>query len=133
LQAKPAYFGVVNPTLLPGFDLDFRLSSKTGPLKARVWTITANNQGPGTAYTVQIDSLTLQPLIKLKNGCVPVITPPLPFPISLGDLPEGGSASASFTINFKGCLLLDPFVVNMPWSSANGAHTGQLRVLPQLP
>jgi endo-1,4-beta-xylanase len=141
LQAKPAYFGIVDPRQLPGFDLDFRISSKTGPLKSRTWTVTARNDGPGTAYTVQINSLTLQQLFDRddfekhgdKDDCTPVVTPPSAFPISLGDIAEGSSASVSFTIGFKGCRFPAAFSVTMPWSSANGAHTGQLRVPPQLP
>ena len=137
LQAKPAYWGIINePGQLPGFHLHFDITSKTGPRKARVWTITAHNGGPGTAYTVQINGLTLQQLFgqfEKHNQCSPVITPST-FPVSLGDIPEDGTASASFTIDFSGCRLFSgPFTVDMPWSQANGADTGHLRALPQLP
>ncbi|MBV9182060.1 MAG: endo-1,4-beta-xylanase, partial [Acidobacteria bacterium] len=128
LQAKPAYWGIVNPRKLPGFGLNFHIVSKSGPEDARVWTITADNPGPGTAYTVQINGLTL----KEQDGhCNPVITSPT-FPIMLGDISEGASASTSITINFSGCHGSARFSVAVPWSQANGADTGQLTARHQL-
>ena len=146
LQAKPAYWGIVDPRQLPGFDLEFRISSKTGPLNARVWTITANNPGPGTAYTVQINGLTLKQLWDWDDSwekpwgrdggdCKPVITSPSSFPVVLGDVAQGGSASASFTIDFTGrsCHERIPFMVEMPWSEANGADSRTLVLRHQHP
>src|SRR5208283_3236165 len=80
LQAKPAYWGIVDPTQLPGYGLTFSITSKTGREKARVWTVTANNPGPGTAYTVQIDGFNLKQIGPWWwwgwGGCTPKITPP---------------------------------------------------------
>ncbi len=133
LQAKPAYWGIINrPSHLPGFFLNFHISSKTGPRNARVWTITADNPGPDTAYTVQINAFTLTQLFGFKNQCMPTVAPAT-FPVELGDIPANGSASASFTINFSACRFPAPFVVNMPWSQANGADSRNLFVPPQLP
>ena len=36
IQAKPAYYGMIDPTQLPGFGLSFALTSQTGPQSARV-------------------------------------------------------------------------------------------------
>jgi endo-1,4-beta-xylanase len=130
LQAKPAYWGIVDPTQLPGYNLTFALSSKTGPRNARVWTVTASDAGPGTAYTVQIDGFNIQQ-VGFK-GCVPTVTPSA-FPIVLGDIAEGSTASASFTIDFTKCRLPAPYVLSVPWSQANGADTGKLRLGPQQP
>jgi endo-1,4-beta-xylanase len=138
LQAKPAYWGIINrPSHLPGFFLNFQITGKSGPLNARVWTITAKNPGPDTAYTVQINSFALQQLPDfLGHGaapCTPAVTSPATFPILLGDIAAGQSASANITLNFSGCRSRAPFIVKMPWSQANGADTRQLLALPQLP
>ncbi len=130
LQAKPAYFGVINdPDQLPGFGLNFHITSKTGPKKARVWTITAANPGPGTAYTVQINGFTLQQVRggNHKNApCSPVIKSPAAFPVALGDIAQGASASTTVTLDFSACHGDDTFSLQMPWSQANGADTGEL-------
>jgi len=116
LQAKPAYWGIVDPTQLPGFGMTFAVTSKTGAQNARVWTLTATNGTVGTAYATQITGLTLTQVA--GAACTPVITPPSSFPVSLGDIPASGSASASFTINFTGCAALARFTMSAPWSSA---------------
>jgi endo-1,4-beta-xylanase len=130
LQAKPAYWGIVNPTQLPGFGLTFSITSKTGQRNARVWTVTASNPGPGTAYTVQINGFTLKRLGDWEDEdrdehrkCEPVITSSSSFPVLLGDIAEGGSASASFAIDFSSCRHEPRFILEMPWSQANGADS----------
>ncbi len=132
LQAKPAYWGIINrPRELPGFGLNFHITAKTGPKNARVWTITANNPSAGTAYTVQINSFTIQQL-RDNNGrgrgaqpCSPVVTSPLAFPLVIGDIAAGGSASTTIKLDFSTCHSDAPFGVVMPWSQAIGADTGQ--------
>ncbi|MGB9456599.1 MAG: endo-1,4-beta-xylanase [Bryobacteraceae bacterium] len=116
LQAKPAYWGIVDPTQLPGYGLSFLVSSKTGAQNARVWTITASNNGSGTAYATQINGFTLTQAA--GAACTPVITPPSSYPVVLGDIASGNSASAAFTIDFTGCANLARFALKMPWSSA---------------
>jgi endo-1,4-beta-xylanase len=116
LQAKPAYWGIVDPTQLPGFGLSFALASQTGPQKARVWTITATNPSSGTAYATQITGFSLTQVSGMP--CKPVITPPSSYPVVLGDIAPSHSASASFTINFAGCPASAQFNLSVPWSSA---------------
>jgi endo-1,4-beta-xylanase len=116
LQAKPAYWGIVDPTQLPGFGLAFTISSKTGTQSARVWTVTATNGGSGTAYATQINGFTLTQVS--GAACTPVVTPPSSYPILLGDIVQGNSASAAFTIDFTGCANLARFAMSVPWSSA---------------
>ncbi|MGH9599035.1 MAG: endo-1,4-beta-xylanase, partial [Terracidiphilus sp.] len=101
LQAKPAYWGIVNPTQLPGYGLRWAISARSGPPDARVWTITATNGDAGPAYATQIDSFTLRQVEGRR--CSPAVTAPGSFPISLGDIPTSGAASAQFTINFASC------------------------------
>jgi len=77
----------------------------------------------GTAYNTRINGFTLTQVA--GAACTPVITPPSSYPVMLGDIASGNSASASFTIDFTGCPALARFTLNMPWSSANGADTGR--------
>ncbi len=116
LQAKPAYWGIVDPTHLPGYGLRFSLSGITGPPDQSVWTITATNGAAGPAYNTLISSFTLQQIA--GRPCSPVVTAPGSYPISLGDIPVSGSASTSFTIDFSKCDRFARFVLRMPWSSA---------------
>ncbi|MBV9406651.1 MAG: endo-1,4-beta-xylanase [Acidobacteriaceae bacterium] len=124
LQAKPAYWGIIDPSQLPGSALAGDIASKSGPQNARVWTIAMNNPGPGTAFATQIDGFTLTQTS--GAACTPVVTPPSSYPIVLGDVTSGGSATAAFTIDFTGCPSLARFAVNMPFSSTGGANTGSL-------
>ena len=128
LQAKPAYWGVVDPTQLPGYGLKFSFSSSAGTGNTQVWTLTGTNGDVGPAYNTQISSLTLQQT--QGKPCSPVITPPTAFPVSLGDIPTSGSASATFTVNFAGCGPQAAFVLTAPWSSAT-YHTGTFVAYPQ--
>jgi endo-1,4-beta-xylanase len=116
LQAKPAYWGMIDPKMLPGYGLKFSLSTKTGTKDARVLTLTATNGDAGPAYTTQISSLTLHQI--LGRRCSPVVTPPSAYPVLLGDIATSGEASASFTVDFAGCDSSALFVVSAPWSSA---------------
>lgn len=116
LQAKPAYWGIVDPTQLPGFGMTFSIVGKTGASNARVWTLTAKNGAVGPAYETQINGLTLTQTS--GAACSPVISAPGGFPVVLGDIPASGSASAAITINFTGCSSTARFTMNAPWSSA---------------
>ncbi len=123
LQAKPAYWGIVDPTQLPGFGLSFLVSNKTGAQNARVWTITASNPSSiGPAYATQITGFTLTQVA--GAACTPVITPPSSFPVLLGDIAANSSAIANFTIDFTGCANLARFTLTMPWTAAGGADAG---------
>jgi len=122
LQAKPAYWGVVNPRKLPGHGLHFKLSSTTGPKNARVFTLTATNGAVGPAYATEIDAFTVRPL--RARRCSPVVKSPSAFPVHLGDIPASGSATASFTVDFSSCKG-DAFLIEAPWNSST-YHTGTI-------
>ena len=47
-----------------------------------------------------------------------MITPPLSYPVVLGDIGSSDSASAAFTVDFTGCANLARFTLKVPWSSA---------------
>jgi endo-1,4-beta-xylanase len=125
LQAKPAYWGIVDPTQLPGYGLHFTGSKTPDVNHIRTLTLAATNGDAGPAYTTQISSFTLTQ-IEGKH-CSPVVTPPGAYPILLGDIPVSGTASAAFSINFTGCNDDARFIVKAPWSSATyhiGTHIG---------
>ena len=116
LQAKPAYWGIVDPTKLPGYGLSFAIATQTSESDTQVWTITATNGDVGPAYDTQITGFHL---LQIEGPrCSPVVTPPSAYPVQLGDIAVSSSASAAFTINFSGCGPLARFVLSMPWTSA---------------
>ena len=117
LQAKPAYWGIVDPAQLPGYGLSFTVSSAKGEERGtRVFTVTATNGNVGIAYGTQINGFILQQFS--GERCTPVVTPPSGYPIVLGDLAVGGAASATFTVSFAGCSDFADFELNVPWTSA---------------
>ncbi|HKO14169.1 MAG TPA: endo-1,4-beta-xylanase, partial [Acidobacteriaceae bacterium] len=93
LQAKPAYWGIVDPTHLPGAGMTFHLTTAEGTTgHVRLLTITATNGDVGPAYGTQINSLTLTRTSGV--ACTPKITAGPALPVVLGDIPTSGSASA---------------------------------------
>jgi endo-1,4-beta-xylanase len=99
LQAKPAYWGIVDPTQLPGYGMTLALSGRTGsPQSGETWTLTATNPGEGTAYGTQIDGFYLRQVA--GRPCAVSVTPPSKYPVVLGDVAGGGMASAAFTVQF---------------------------------
>jgi endo-1,4-beta-xylanase len=125
LQAKPAYWGIVNPSQLPGYGLKFELSRKSGAAKnTAVLTLTATNGDVGPAYATQLTGFTLQQVFGRR--CSPVVTPSGSFPLLLGDIPTSASVSTAFTVDFSGCESSASFLVTAPWNSAT-YDTGTFR------
>src|SRR5258708_21560104 len=54
LQAKPAYWGIVDETKLPGYGLKFSSSVTAGTGNTRTVTITSTNGNVGTPYATHI-------------------------------------------------------------------------------
>jgi endo-1,4-beta-xylanase len=121
LQAKPAYWGIVDPTKLPGYGLKFSITGDTDGSNTRVITLTATNGDVGPAYATQISSVSLGQVF--GRPCSPVVTPPSAYPVLLGDIAAGGSASAAFSINLTGCDPFARFVLKASWNSSV-YHTG---------
>jgi endo-1,4-beta-xylanase len=116
LQAKPAYWGIVDPKQLPGYGLKFFLSRKTETDTTQVLALTAINGDVGPAYATQINELTL----RQTSGapCSPAVTPPSSYPVVLGDIAASGTASAAFSVDFTGCRSSARFTLSAAWSSA---------------
>jgi endo-1,4-beta-xylanase len=126
LQAKPAYWGIVDPKELPGHGLRFSASTKEGEKDTRSVTITATNGDVGPAYTTQLNGFKLTQI--LGPGCSPQITAPGDLPIGLGDVPKSGTASTTFSVSFVGCHPDALFLLSVPWSSAV-YHTGTFETI----
>jgi endo-1,4-beta-xylanase len=116
LQAKPAYWGIVDKTKLPGYGLKFSARVTAGQGNTRIITLTATNGDVGPAYATQINNLSLEQ----DSGprCTPVVAAPGAFPISLGDIPANGTASVSFTVSLQGCSAHSEWEVRVPWSAS---------------
>ncbi len=135
LQAKPAYWGIVDPTHLPGYGLSFAISA--GPIvgTSETWTVTATNPSSAPAYTTQVNGLQFVQLS--GKPCTPTVTSGS-FPVALGDVPADGTATAQVTVDFSGCRGRSDFTVTMPWSSAvyntgTLTYTGQYFPEPKSP
>lgn len=129
LQAKPAYWGIVNPRHLPGYGLHFEVADKRGEHNTSVWTITAKNGDAGIAYTTQMNGFSL---VQIEGRrCSPVVLAPSGFPVLLGDIPVNGTASAKVTVELTGCSPGARFALQAPWSSSV-YHTGTLYSLPEV-
>ena len=118
LQAKPAYWGIVDPTELPGHGMTFAVSSTAGERDTRVVTVTATNGNVGPAYATQINGFRVTQGWGPPSHCRPTVTAPGNYPVALGDIAPGGTASAAFTVRLVGCDPLARFTLIVPWSSA---------------
>jgi endo-1,4-beta-xylanase len=116
LQAKPAYWGIVDPTQLPGYGLKFYSTETWTDTRLLSLTLTATNGDVGPAYATQINGFELQQTEGPR--CAPAVTAPGSYPILLGDLAVSGSASAAFTVDFTSCSESSRFSLRVPWSSA---------------
>ena len=116
LQAKPAYWGIVEPTQLPGYGLKVSAAATAGKAGTGTLTLTATNGEAGPAYATQISSVKLTQVFGLP--CSATVTAPSSYPVALGDIATSGSASATFNVTLKGCGPFAQFLVQAPWSSA---------------
>ena len=123
LQAKPAYWGIVDPTQLPGYGVTLALTGQSGAPQSQTWTITATNPSEGTAYNTEINSAFLFQVH--GRPCRAMLTPPSKYPVVLGNVGGGGTASVSFSAQFQHCSDDARFVLWAPWS-ANVYETGTL-------
>ncbi len=122
LRAKPAYWGIVDKTHLPGYGLAFTASIAAGTQDTRTVTLTATNGNVGTAWATRITGFKLTQLS--GPSCTPAVTAPSAFPILLGDLPAGGTASVKFKISLTAnCNPNAQWTITALWT-ANTYETG---------
>ena len=122
LQAKPAYWGIVDPSKLPGYGLAFTSTVTAGKQDTRTVTLTATNGSAGPAYATRITGFTLTQVS--GPACTIKVTAPGAFPISLGDIAANGTASAKFTLSLTAnCNPNARWTITAPWT-ANTYETG---------
>lgn len=102
--------------------LSGRITSKSGPQNVRTWTINIANRGPGGAIGVQLNSITLTQ--SFGAACRPVIM--TQFPLALGVIAPGSSATGNIVLDFTGCPFNARFSVDIPFSANSGAATGSI-------
>jgi hypothetical protein len=115
--AQQALGSFAGPTTMAG-----NITSKAGPLNARVWTLTLTNNGPAVAMGAQINSVNLTQTF--GAACAPVIASPGPFPLTVGSIAPAGSESTAITINFTGCPANARFTANISFSANSGTVIG---------
>jgi endo-1,4-beta-xylanase len=123
LQAKPAYWGIVDKTHLPGYGMTITSSVAAGKADTRTITLTATNGSVGTAWGMQINNFTLTQIS--GPSCTPTMTAPT-FPMALGDMPANGTASVTFTLRINGCNPNAQWTITAPWTAnvyENGTFT----------
>jgi len=98
------------------------VSGKTGTQTARKWILTVSNTGSGAAQNAQINGLSLTQTYGAK--CTPVVAGPASFPLGIGNIAAGNSASGDVTINFAGCAPMARFRADLAFSSNNGIVPG---------
>ena len=96
------------------------IPTKSGTLKAAVWTIALTNSGTAPATNASITGLKLAQTS--GAACTPVIIST--FPINLGTISQGDQANGSVNISFTGCATLARFSATTSFSSNAGTITG---------
>ena len=105
-----------------------RIVSKEGVQNARQWTIEVRNGGSERVREARIGGVHFtQTSGGGGEACAPTIRKPAAFPLGLGDIPAGGTARASLTIDFTGCANQAQFTVEMRFSGNGGMARGTLR------
>ncbi len=118
-----------NFTSAGGTSLGGSIGLKSGPANARVWPFTVGNNGPGAAVNAQLTSLTLTQT--RGTACTPVVN--TSFPLVVGNIVPGGSATGNVVIDFSSCATGVAFTATVPLSANGGAATGSIVKLNQLP
>ncbi len=99
------------------------VTGKTGPAKARVWTLKLTNSGLGWANNSQITSLAFKQVSGTACSVAPVVVTALP--VAAGTLaPSGGTATVPVTVNFEKCPTAARFSVTVRFQANGGAYTG---------
>ena len=115
--ASAVWVNLTNNTVLTG-----GIASKSGEQDARLWNMSVNNNGTGTATSSQIDDFILSQTYGAP--CTPVIDTSVP--VSMGDIAAGGSASGGIMIDFTGCPATARFSLDALFSANGGSTTGVL-------
>jgi hypothetical protein len=99
--------------------LHCRIAAKNGPAEARQWTLTIAGDGQTAVTGAAIRRVEVVPAPDMP--CRPAVKAPARFPLAIGDLPAGGTASASITLDFSGCPNQARFNVRVQLTGEGGA------------
>jgi hypothetical protein len=103
----------------PNTTLAGAITGKTGTAASRTWNILAYNTGLAMANGTDIANVTFTHTG--GTACTPQVAPGT-FPMTLGSLAPGASATGNVTVNFTGCDTTSKFTVTI-WLSANSGAT----------
>ena len=99
--------------------LSAAITGKSGTIiGSRTWDITLTNTGGATVSEAKLEGLSLS----LNGRCQPTAT--TSFPVNLGDIAAGSSATGQVSVNFAGCAKLAKFNVSVSYSANGGTSTG---------
>ena len=115
-------FGQATTTTLGGL-----IGLKSGPQNARVWPFIVGNNGPDEAMGTQLTSIVLTQT--RGTACTPVIMST--FPVQVGNIAPGATATGNVTIDFTGCPAAATFLVTVSFSANSGAATGSISKMNQ--
>jgi hypothetical protein len=110
------------PSIVFPVKLNVTLTVRNRVSGVRAWTITVTNVGTATANAAVIQEFRLTETY--GAACTPAVMIPPEFPIQLGDIAPGASASAEVRIDFHSCSAFARFTADAPVSAMDGAATG---------
>ncbi len=96
--------------------------AKTGPVNARVWTLSLLDNGPGAANGVSIHDFTLTQTF--GAACKPILKNAASFPLLLGNLGPAQTGTTTVTLDFTGCAASARFTAKFTYSANSGAVSG---------
>lgn len=98
------------------------LVGKSGPVNARAWTLSFQNNGPGGASETQVSSFTLTQTF--GPACKPVLKSNLP--LIFANLAPGQTGTTNVTIDFTGCAGVARFTVKFDFLANGGNVRGSV-------
>jgi hypothetical protein len=110
-----AHFEVLGTTFA------INITAKSGPANARVWTVSAQNQGPGAAPGLAVN--TFQLLQDSGTACTPVVKDSLPK--NMAEIAPGASTIVPITIDFSGCEAAARFRLVFSVKASSGASASR--------
>jgi len=96
--------------------------AKTGPVNARVWTLSLLDNGPGVTQAVLIHDFTLTQTF--GAACKPILKNAASFPLSLGNLGPSQTGTTTVTLDFTGCAATARFTAKFTYSANDGGVSG---------
>jgi hypothetical protein len=124
---SPAVFNLVNLPTLSTPLLTASITSKTGAMNARLWTIQLANTG-GFAAAAYIASLSLTQVA--GTACTPALAAR---PLNVGDVASGASSTISTTIDFSSCATTARFTVTFDLRANGGSYQRTMSIGNQFP